>query len=53
MASGSTPMGPFGGGPELGEVAADWAGAGAGDKITWRSVPISSTICCNTWPGGT
>jgi hypothetical protein len=26
---------------------------GCGDRITCRSVPLSSTICWTTWPGGT
>lgn len=64
MASGKTPTGAAGT-AELAVVgcpaaaataaaaAAAAAAAGAGDKITWRRVPLSSTICCRTWPGGT
>lgn len=26
---------------------------GCGDKMTWVSMPFSSTICCTMWPGGT
>lgn len=53
MAIGRLVIGPLGKEAVLGVVDVGCAGAGAGDSITCRKVPRSSTICCSTWPGGT
>ncbi|MPC98897.1 hypothetical protein E2C01_094283 [Portunus trituberculatus] len=28
-------------------------GTGCGERMMCLRVPVSSTICCSTWPGGT